>query len=327
MATLVTGGTGMLGSATAKRLHEAGDDVVMLDKVHNEHYLKGRRIAFDDRLELELVDLADLDAVTRVIRDRGIERIVHLASAVSSVCNRDALQGTVANCVGTANLFEAALRADVKRIAMTSSSAVYPPGDDFTEHPDPGPVDAEEGGHPFSPLSPVYGAGKAYQEALARHYRQAFGMEIAGMRPLFMASAGRPSRPPLGIVSGEMIDAVARGEAVVVPQGRSVVPWIYYQDVVTQLQTLLEAPAEQLSKGPFFDTGALTVTVADIVDCLCELVPDAQVELGDEKAELNLGNGKVASGDLFVKTFGVPREFDLRAGVAAQIDEARNWGR
>ena len=317
----------MLGSATAKRLYDEGDDVVILDKVHNEHYLQGRRIALGDRLKLELVDLADLDAVMQVIETHSIERIVHLASAVSSVCNSEPRVATIANCVGTANLFEAARRSGVKRIAMASSSAVYGPGDDFTEHPDSGPVDAEEGGHPFAPLSPVYGAGKAYQEALARHYRQTYGMEIAGVRPLFMAAAGRPSRPPLGIVSGEMIDAVARGESVVVPQGRSIVPWIYHQDVVTQLKTVLEAPAARLSNGPFFDTGALTVTVAQIVECLRELVPEAEIELGDEKMELNLGNGKVASGDLFVKTFGVRREYDLRKGVAAQIEEARNWVR
>lgn len=325
MAILVTGGTGMLGSAVVRRLQQRGDDVVILDLRYDEHYLKGRNLDLD-AVTIEIADLADREALDGVLAKHDIGKIVHLAAAVSSLCNRDPTAGTFANCVGTAYLFEAAHRAGVRRIAMASSVATYGPGADFDGPVDLGPEDFEEGRHPFAPLSPVYGAGKAYQEALARHHNRFNGMEIAGVRAAFMASPGRPTRPPLGIVSGEMIDAVARGESVSVRASRSVVPYVYMEDVVTQLLTLLDARPEQLSRGPFFNSGATTVTVEEILAVVQELVPDADITLGGESEELNLGNGKEYSDALFVETFGVRRTFDVRRGVEAHIAEVRVWG-
>jgi dihydroflavonol-4-reductase len=117
--TLVTGGNGFVGSPIVRLLVERGDDV---------------RLTVRRRSRLENVADLDLDQVECDVRDRravrramkGVDRVFHVAGLVSQRPeDADALFDT--NVVGTRNVLEEALRADVGRVVHTSSVVAIGP--------------------------------------------------------------------------------------------------------------------------------------------------------------------------------------------------------
>jgi len=320
--TLVTGGTGMLGSAIVRRLLAGGDRVVLLARAKSTWFLRGRGLD-PDAVRWSVGDTADPELIGATLDTHRVDRAVHVAAAVSSVANTDPFGATMANCVATVGLLEACRVRDIRRVVLCSSVSVYAPQRAY--RPDEVPL-TERALLGFAPGAPLYGAGKAYLEAAGRWYATAYGMEVAGLRPAFIASAGKPSRPPLGTVTGELVDGPACGRPVSVdgPAGR--VPYVYVEDVVDQFHTLLTAPADKLRAGPFFNSGSTAHTVGEIVETVRRLVPDARIHVGDsDSADLTFGMPSEFSDQLFVETFGVRRRHDLEAGIRAQIEEARRW--
>src|SRR5712692_11187569 len=109
-------------------------------------------------------DIADRDAVTRVVSEHGVRHIIHLAAWQVPLCRQDPSRGALINVVGTANVFEAAKahRDRVGRVAYFSSAAVFGPPSLYG----PGPVTDD------SPPKPAthYGVYKVANEETARVY-------------------------------------------------------------------------------------------------------------------------------------------------------------
>lgn len=114
---LVTGVTGFIGSNLADRLVAAGYDVIGIDNL--SYGLK-------EQIPKE-VKLYDLDIRSKDIYPifEGVDVAFHLAAKNSLPdCQRDPVMTMDINVVGTANVFEAALRAKVKKVVYAQSSAV-----------------------------------------------------------------------------------------------------------------------------------------------------------------------------------------------------------
>lgn len=112
-------------------------------------------------------DLADREAVVRAME--GVEAVVHLGG-VADEAAFDALLGP--NIVGAYNVFDAARRAEVRRVVYASSNRVtgfYPVEERLT------------GAEPPRPDG-LYGATKAFGEAVARMYSDRFGLEAICVR-------------------------------------------------------------------------------------------------------------------------------------------------
>ena len=112
-------------------------------------------------------DLADRDAVFRVVE--GVEAVVHLGG-VPDEAPFEELVGP--NVVGTFNVCDAARRAGVRRVVYASSNRAT------------GFYGVDErlaGGEPPRPDG-LYGATKAFGEALARMYSDRFGLEVLCVR-------------------------------------------------------------------------------------------------------------------------------------------------
>src|SRR5437016_10193988 len=137
MATLVTGAFGCIGSWVVRGLLAGGERPVVFD-VGDDPW-RPRMIAGDDvarRITIVRGDIADRDALVRVVRHHAIRRIIHLAAWQVPLCRQDPSRGALVNVVGTANVFEAARASEgrVERVGYASSAAVfgapdlYPPG-------------------------------------------------------------------------------------------------------------------------------------------------------------------------------------------------------
>jgi len=115
MKTLITGASGFVGSAVARRLLDAGHDVrVLLRPQSNRRNIDGLA------LEVLTGDLTDRPSLERVVV--GCDALFHVAADYRMwVPDPDRIYKT--NVTGTRDLMQVAGQAGVKRIVYTSSVA------------------------------------------------------------------------------------------------------------------------------------------------------------------------------------------------------------
>ncbi|NMG40896.1 UDP-glucose 4-epimerase GalE [Chelativorans sp. ZYF759] len=121
MAILVTGGAGYIGSHMVWDLLDAGEEVVVLDRLSTGHAW-----AVAPGARLVVGDIGDTRLVGRLIRDAGIESIFHFAGSVvvpDSIA--DPLGYYLNNTSNTRTLVEEAVAGGVRRFIFSSTAAVY----------------------------------------------------------------------------------------------------------------------------------------------------------------------------------------------------------
>src|SRR6201998_4314060 len=151
MTVLVTGGAGYIGSQMALELVDAGESVVVLDNLSTGH-----RWAVAEGVPLVVGETGDQPLVTQLIRDHGIDAIIHFAASIvvpDSV--RDPLGYYRNNTVNARALLAVAVKTGVRHFVFSSTAAVY-------GNPKQLPI-AEAG--PLMPMSP-YGSSKLMSELM-----------------------------------------------------------------------------------------------------------------------------------------------------------------
>ena len=156
MNVLMTGAAGKVGRCVAAGLKQ-------------RHHIRGFDVVPAPDLEDSIVgDLGDLDALTAAARE--MDAVIHLAAAAGARSTwKEVLS---ANIIGTRNLFQAALRNGVRRVAFASRAGLVSdtPGNDMRT------VDLPvRTGH-------YYSASKAFGENLGYMYAHRFDMEVVCVR-------------------------------------------------------------------------------------------------------------------------------------------------
>jgi nucleoside-diphosphate-sugar epimerase len=126
---LVTGATGSLGSALARRLIELGADVVVLRLPGTP---PGGLAGYAGRFEERAGDVTEPDSLRQAMK--GIDLVFHLAG-VAVPLNRLHRQMYRVNVTGAANVARAAAQAGVRRLVHTSTIAAvgYPPAGEVAD--------------------------------------------------------------------------------------------------------------------------------------------------------------------------------------------------
>jgi nucleoside-diphosphate-sugar epimerase len=154
------------------------------------------RAALSDRfaarwLSREDADVADLPALERAFA--GADAVVHLAADADVDATWDEV--LPANVIGAYHAFEAARRAGVRRVVFASSNhamGMYMWDDDrFAHAAHPAEVTTDA---PVRPDS-LYGASKAWGEALGRFYAERHGLEVVCLRIGAVTDDDTPPEP------------------------------------------------------------------------------------------------------------------------------------
>jgi UDP-glucuronate 4-epimerase len=232
----VTGAAGFIGSHTARRLLERGDDVIGVDNL-NDYYdvtLKEARLGWlnaYERFRFEKLDVADRSGMEELFRRVKPERVVHLAAQAGvrySLINPHAY--TEANITGFLNVLEGCRHNGVGHLVFASSSSVYGANtkQPFSEHDN---VD-----HPVS----LYAATKKANELMAHTYAHLYGMSVTGLR--FFTVYGPWGRPDMALF--RFTRGILRGEPIpVYNSGQMIRDFTYVDDIVEGMIRVLDQPA------------------------------------------------------------------------------------
>jgi nucleoside-diphosphate-sugar epimerase len=303
---LVTGGAGFIGSTIVRALLEQGDFVRILD-----NFSTGKRENVEG-LKVEMLegDLRDPSAVAEAVAD--IDVIFHEAAFVSVPQSMDdPLPCFEINQRGTEILLEAARKADVKRVVLASSAAVY--GDLETM-----PLEED---FPLRPLSP-YAVSKRVDELYAELYTRSFGLDVVALR--YFNVYGPRQRPDSMYAAAVPIFArrLLDGKPITIyGDGGQTRDLVYVGDVVRANILASEHPA---APGQVFNicTGD-EIRVIDLVEVLMDLFPNAPApEFAPARPGdiyRSLGNPAKAE-----KILGFKAQTSLEYGLQAVVEQMKN---
>ena len=319
MATLITGGGGLIGIRVAGRLLEAGDEVVLLDVHLAPERVDPLRARHGDRVTAIRGDVVTLGTLADAVREHGVQSVVHLSYLLGAESNLSPGQAAFTNIVGTTNVLEVARLFDVRRVVMASSIAVY--GSDERYRPDELPLREDAAPYVARDL-PIYGGGKAYMEQLATLYSRRHGVEAVGLRPSIVYGPGRRTGSTGWVVA--LIEDPALGRPVSVGFGDAKMSLVYVEDVADQFVALLRAPAECFERHRFFNTGGETCTMRELAEVVRGIVPDAAIEVSSSPERDLAGLAASVSDAGLRETLGFRRRFSpLAEGVRAHMDAVR----
>ena len=208
MKILVTGTAGFIGSFTAAKLAERGDQVIGLDNI-NDYYDVNLKLG---RLEKDGIDpsaarsgelvqsaryptyrfirmhLQDKDALEGFFRDQRFDSVCHLAAQAGvrySLVNPHAY--IESNVIAFQNILESCRHNDTRHLVYASSSSVYGLNEKY-------PFSTRDNvDHPVS----LYAATKKSNELMAHTYSHLFGIPTTGLR--FFTVYGPWGRPDMAL--------------------------------------------------------------------------------------------------------------------------------
>jgi nucleoside-diphosphate-sugar epimerase len=272
---LVTGGAGFIGSHIVEELVRRGEQVRVLDNfstgrrenLQHLHCAQAQVSAIGNRqsaIDIIEGDVRDLDTVRRAMR--GADYVLHQAAMVSVPQSMaDPATTHAVNVTGTLNILMAAREAEVKRVVLAGSCAVYGDNDDL-------PLVESAVPRPLSP----YAASKLAGEVYCRTFASAYGLPTAALRYFNVFGPRQDPNSEYSAVIPKFITAMLRGGTpVIYGDGLQSRDFVFVANVV-QANLLACERDEAVGQSINVASGS-AITLLDLARDLAELTgTDAQ---------------------------------------------------
>jgi UDP-glucuronate 4-epimerase len=232
--TLVTGGSGFIGSHVVDRLTCLGGQVVVVDNF-DPFYARSQKEAnmrgFRDCRSVTFyeADICDFTAMETIFAAHDIDAVIHLAARPGVRASvGESREYTRTNINGSVVIFELAARSSVSNVVAASSSSVYTTTAAPFRESDPAD-------RPYSP----YGATKRAMELLAHTHAHLSSLPVTCLR--FFCAYGPRLRPDLVMQKFASIIDDGR-ELPIYGDGTSERDYTYIDDIVDGVIAALQRP-------------------------------------------------------------------------------------
>jgi nucleoside-diphosphate-sugar epimerase len=245
MKTLITGGTGFIGSRLALKCLERGDSVRVLGQENTEAEASNRKLIEANGAEVMLAAVTDKEKVTAAVK--GIDVVFHLAAAQHEANVPDQHFWDV-NVTGTRNVLEASAAAGVGWLVHGSTIGVYGSAPEGT-------IDER------TPVAPdnIYGVTKLEGERLALSY--ADRLPVVAIR--ISETYGPGDRRLL-----KLFRAINKRTFVMIGNGENLHHPIYIEDLIEGF--LLAASCEAAVGKVLVLSGKEPVTTNEMVETIAQ---------------------------------------------------------
>jgi UDP-glucose 4-epimerase len=259
---LVCGGAGYIGSHMARRLQEAGHEVIVFDNLSTGHAK-----AVEDQCLVQ-GDIRDRDALDRVFAQFRIDAAMHFcASSLVGESIRKPLDYWENNLGGSLVLIDAMCRAGVGRLVFSSTAAVF--GEPLAPR-----IDED---HPRNPVNP-YGASKRAVEDVLAQLGESDGFRSVSLRYFNAAGAsldgrlGESHHPETHLIPNVLRTALGQqaglkvfGDDYPTPDGSCVRDYVHVLDLVEAHLLALEAMDDGLAVRRFNLGNGEGYSVLDVI--------------------------------------------------------------
>jgi nucleoside-diphosphate-sugar epimerase len=264
MSTLITGGTGFIGSCLAEVLIGEGERPVLYDVAPVRGILGKMKSDF----VFVQGSLGNLPEVVNCLRLYPVTRIFHLGGLLSLPSEHNPWASFETNVVGTYNILEAARINDVKQFLYASTIATY--SKDIASDV----IDD----HTIQRPTTMYGNTKVFGELLGRFYSRKFDIDFRSVRLPSVVGLGAKTAH-MSIYNAWAIEKPLKGHAYELPcEPETRCPVIYYKDAVRALYLLAQAKRSQISTMIYNVAGiSPPFSARELVTIVRERIPGARL--------------------------------------------------
>ena len=298
MKAFVTGGLGQIGSHVIEMLLARGDEVVTVDNLATG---RPEHLAAHPKLRVVIDSIAKKELVERLVAEQRPDVIIHAAASYKDP--DDWYNDTLTNCVGGANVVDAAKRHGVKRFVYFQTALCY--GIKPMQHP----IRLD---HPRLPAGSSYAISKTANEL----YLELSGVDYVSFR-LANVVGPRNVAGPLPVFYQRLKD----GKQCFVTKARR--DFVFVKDLA---RVVLRA-CDGTGHGAYHFSSGTDVAIQELYDAVVEAMelspkPRAEVrDLGpDDVASILLDPSRTFA------DFGSIEFTPLRATVNAAVDYYRQHG-
>ena len=220
----VTGGAGFIGSNLTARLLRDGAKVVVIDnlsygKMENLDFVE--KADFKENFTFAKIDIRDFDKLVKSFKN--VEYVFHMAALGSVPASIDDPKlACEINITGSLNVLLAARQNKVKRVVVSSSSAIYGDNPALPKMEDMLP----------EPASP-YATSKIAMEYLGRNFTDHFGVETVTLRYFNVFGPHQDPSSQYAAVIPIFISKLLNDEApVIYGDGNQTRDFVHVNDVV-----------------------------------------------------------------------------------------------
>ena len=267
MATLVTGGTGFVGTNIVKVLAQGGHQVVSVDIAPPDDMVLRYTSNIADNVSWVQGDILNQDTLTRATENLEIDKIVHAAVYTGTRADveiENSHRIVDINTRGTLNLLDLARQLSVRRFVYVSSGGVYA-GKRLAHEP------LREDMHLF-PIN-LYDITKYACEMLSERYGDIHGFQTASVRlsapygPMERVTGHRAVMSQVYEWTGKAI----RGETIDFSRVTPDRDFTYVLDTAAAIAAVLDAPT---LKHRIYNIGrGRKVSIREMVDALTRVCP------------------------------------------------------
>jgi nucleoside-diphosphate-sugar epimerase len=298
---LVTGAAGQIGSELTPQLRDRyGAGQVVASDIKDD---------IDPELKeggpFEFLDVTDPGQIAAAVKDHEITVIYHMSAILSAVGEKNPPKAWEVNIGGTRNILEAAREAELKRVFVPSSIAVF------------GPETPKENTPQETILKPktMYGVTKVAGELLADYYVRRFGLDVRGCRyPGIISHQTLPGGGTTDYAVAIFYEAVKAGRYTCFVREDTMLPMMYMPDCLKATLDLMEADINRLEHHTDFNIAGMSFTAGELAEEIKKHIPDFEVEYKpDERQDIADAWPKSIDDSAARKEWGWQPSFDLAA--------------
>lgn len=259
MKVLITGGAGFIGSHTADRLIEEGNEVIVVDNLST-----GKMGNVNQKATFYKEDIRD-EAIFSIFAREKPECVLHLASQVDP---RKSLESPVydsqININGTINLLECCIKNNVKKIVYSSSIAIYgnPRKLPICEGDDKSPINQ-------------YGLSKLVAESYIKIYNRLYGIEYMILR--YSNVYGEREKVETGAIPIFINKLLSKEIPIIYNEGTETRDYIYVKDVVdANIKSIFTVKDEELNIGS--ERELKTLELFNIISSMIDVRTEGKTE-------------------------------------------------
>jgi nucleoside-diphosphate-sugar epimerase len=308
LGVLVTGSAGQIGAELVPYLRSiyGNSNVVGADL----------RVSVDPLLRagpIEVLDVSDASALTRVVKEYKVDIVYHLAALLSATGENNPQLAWQVNMNGLRNVLEIARINGLSRVFWPSSIAVF--------GPDAPRIDTPQN----APLNPttMYGVTKVAGELLCNYYFLKYGLDVRSIRyPGLISNKASPGGGTTDYAVEIFYSALTKGSYSCFLREDTVLPIMYMPDALRATVDLMQADGKKVPRHLGYNLAAISSSAGEIASEIEKHIPDFRVTYSPDYRQKIADSWPMSISDTEARRdWGWSHEYDLARMTSDMLSE------